>query len=68
MVGIYSCTLRKYLKKAGAKPFHRRKVQMVKCEHKEKRIRFAKLALKQYVLVVKRNTIWGRLISNDFLP
>ena len=59
MVGTSSCTL----KKAGAKLFHRRKVQMMKPEH---RIRSAKLALKQYVVVVNSNTIWGRLINNDF--
>ena len=63
MVGTFICTLKKYLKKAGAKSFHRRKIRMMKPEHKEKRIRSAKLTLKQYVFVVNSNTIWGRLIN-----
>ena len=66
MVGVSKSTVHSYLRKSGAKPYHRRKVQAMKPEHKEMRVKFAKWALKQYGVVVNGNTTWGKLVNTDF--
>ena len=66
MVGVSKNTVQRYLKKSGAKPYHRRKVQAMKPEHKEMRVKFARWALKQYGVVVNGNTTWGKVVNTDF--
>ena len=66
MVGTSKDTVRRYLKKSGAKAYHRRKVQAMKSEHRDKRIEFARWALQQYGVVINGNTTWGRLVNTDF--
>lgn len=66
MVGVSQGTVINYLKKSGAKAYHRRKVQAMSEEHKEKRVQFARWALEEYGQVVNGNTTWGRLINTDF--
>ena len=52
-------TVQRTLKEAGAKYFHRRKVQSMKPEHEEKRVVFARWALDMYGSEVNGNTVWG---------
>ena len=47
MVGGSKDTVTRYLRKSGAKPYHRRKVQVMKPEHREKRVQFARWAGQQ---------------------
>ena len=66
MVGVSKDTVNRALKEAGAKYFHRRKVQAMKPEHEVKRVEFARWALDTYGRVVNGNTVWGRLVNTDF--
>ena len=56
MSGVTHTTVQTILKKAGARPFHKRKVQAMTQVHKEKRVQFARWALEEYGLVVNGNT------------
>ena len=66
MVGVAPNTVANVLKRAGAKAYHRRKVQAMKPQHHMDRVRFATWALSKYGKVVNGNTAWGRLINTDF--
>ena len=66
MVGVSQSTVKNYLKKCGARAYHRRKVQAMSEEQKVKRVQFARWALEEYGQVVNGNTTWGRLINTDF--
>ena len=58
MVGVSDRTVRRTLMKAGARPYHKRKVHAMTAEHKTKRVAFASWALQQYGLRVNGNKMW----------
>ena len=68
MVGTSFKTVHRVLKKAGARPYHKRKVQAMTEDHKARRVAFATWALKEYGLRVNGNTTWGDLSTRTSVP
>ena len=66
MVGVSKNTVNRYLWKSGAKPYHRRKVQVMKPEHRKKRVHFGRWALQEFGTDVNGNTVWRGLVNTDF--
>ena len=66
MIGVSRESVRRTLKEAGAKYYHRRKVQSMKPEHEERRVDIARWALDKYGSTVNGNTFWGRVVNTYF--
>ena len=66
MMGVSAMTVSNTLKKFGARPYHKRKVQGMSDDHKQRRVNFAKWARNEYGVRVNGNNTWGRLVNTDF--
>ena len=66
MVGVSKRTVSNVLKRDGAKPYHRRRVQAMKPEHMVRRVQFATWTLAEYGQITNGNSICGRLVNTDF--
>ena len=63
---LHPTTIYKVMKKHNIRPFHKRKVQGMKPEHKIARVSFARWALRTYGRSTGPGTIWRRLLNSDF--
>ena len=66
MVGVTRTTVQNYLRKSGAKAYHRRKVQAMTPVHQARRVEFSRWALREYGRDVTGHSVWGRLVNTDF--
>ena len=59
-------TVQNHLRIAGARAYHRRKIQAMTPIHMIKRVEFRCWVLREYGRAVTGDSVWGRLINTDF--